>query len=614
MTLDPHRLIEVALGLAGLVLWFLAFGGAWLLTRPADVRPGPPTQDFGGPEPPAVVSLLVNRWELTEDAAESTLIDLAARRILEFRQPGNDPQQTTVHVRQSNPGGLTRYEQAIFGRVTGLAVNGVVPLTALTFRDKDQAARFAKKLNQAIVADARERGLSRRRFSPAVVSTLGVLAAIPAGAIGGAVALDLLRRHKLGDDGMGALFAVLFTWGVLAGLAAKVTGERDTPEGRTVAARWLGLRAYLRGDESFADLPPSAVTVWDRYLSYGDAVGATRVCSAVIDLGMGNRKRVWSSFGGTWHRVKVRYPAFWPRYGQKTVRLVIKAVVALVLSALLYRGSSVLPHTLDALGLVFAVVFLLPLFYGVYTLVAAVIDAATPRRITGEALWVEVWKSNSGGEDSPPVPWLHHLAIDDGTADRTVAWGCPSNLADRVSAGDIVEVTVRRWTRRVVELRVTQEGRQRALQVSTIDTGEIITGGGTAAVALATALRAPEVAPAQLVTLDEVSRALGQPVVAQGLAGAALGPMSVEQYRAAHGGQRLLVLNVATGPAGDLAMRMRRRASAVPGIGDEAYAGESWAAARRGRHVVMLQLHGDAKRVDPRNVYWLLSVAVSRMR
>src|SRR2546421_3888754 len=87
------------------------------------------------------------------------------------------------------------------------------------------------------------------------------------------------------------------------------------------------MRAYLRGDESFAELPPAAVTVWDRYLSYGDAVGATRVCSAVIDLGMGNRKRVWSSFGGTWHRVRVRYPSFWPRYGKTATRLIVRGVL-----------------------------------------------------------------------------------------------------------------------------------------------------------------------------------------------------------------------------------------------------------------------------------------------
>ena len=45
-----------------------------------------------------MVHLLVNRWTLTEDAAEATMLDLAARRFVELRQPGNDPLHTTVHL------------------------------------------------------------------------------------------------------------------------------------------------------------------------------------------------------------------------------------------------------------------------------------------------------------------------------------------------------------------------------------------------------------------------------------------------------------------------------------------------------------------------------------
>ena len=122
---------------------------------------------------------------------------------------------------------------------------------------------------------------------------------------------------------------------VLGGFAHRPHGERDTAAGRAVAARWLGLKTWLRNTAAFADLPPAAVAVWDRYLAYGDALGATRVASAVIDLGMGNRKRVWSSFGGTWHRVRVRYPRFWPRYGATAPRLMFKGLGATAVGLLL---------------------------------------------------------------------------------------------------------------------------------------------------------------------------------------------------------------------------------------------------------------------------------------
>jgi hypothetical protein len=456
--LDPALLVEIVVGAAGFAVWIGLLALALAFTRPADVEPVPPTQEFGGPEPPAVVTLLTNRWELNEDAAESTLIDLAARRILEFRQPANDPTQTTVHVRENEPTRLNPYEQAIFDRVRGLCVSGLVPLTALTFRDQGDAGSFAKRIETAIVEDARARGLSRRRFSAGLATALGTAAGIPALALGGAIALDLDRTHELGDEWGAVLGAILISWFFLAGIAGRPRGERDTPAGQQAASRWLGLQAYLRGDQAFADLPPSAVSVWDRYLSYGDAVGATRVCSALIDLGLGNRKQVWSSFGGGWHRVKVRYPRFWRRYGQKAVPLFVKAIGALVVSTLIYRGSNALPDNFTPDGvsgyvsLAVSIVFLSPLFYGVYTLVCAVVDVAAPVTLTGEVLWVEVWRSKSGGEDNPSIPWLYHFAVDDGREGRTVAWGCPAEIVGQASAGDIVTFTARRWTRRIVEL------------------------------------------------------------------------------------------------------------------------------------------------------------------
>jgi hypothetical protein len=81
------------------------------------------------------------------------------------------------------------------------------------------------------------------------------------------------------------------------------------------------------------------------------------------------------------------------------------------------------------------------------------------REITGEVLWRETWKSKGGGEDEPPVPWLDYLAIDDGSSERTVAWGAP--VAFTCGDGDTVTVTVRPWSRRVVTLTVVGHGRNR---------------------------------------------------------------------------------------------------------------------------------------------------------
>src|SRR6266545_1712578 len=620
--------VAIALGVASVAGWLLLYGLALLLTRPVRPDPVPATQDLPGAEPPAVVSLIAGDWELTEDAAESTLIDLAARRHLEFRQPGNDPMQTTVHVRDPNVVGLTAYERRILDRVAGLAVGGVVPLPALTFRDTAQAAAFEKRVRAEVIADARARGLSRRRFGPTLLAVLNATAVVAGLGVGAAVLLAARHSH---DALRWAGGAWVITAVALGALANRSHGERDTPAGRAVAARWLGVKAWLRNTEAFADLPPAAVAVWDRYLSYGAALGTTRVASAVIDLGMGNRRRVWSSFGGTWHRVRVRYPRLWPRYGKTAPRLIAKGLLASGVGTLLLLyvwakgvaaalrepaiGESAAARfagTVRDVGLLLGVVLLA---FGLYLLVRTAIDLAAPRTITGQVLWRQVWRQNSGGEDSPPVPWLHYLAIDDGTDDRTTAWGLPSPQANHCHDGDTVSVKVRPWSRRLVELTVVEPGTMRRVQVADQDTQNT---EALVAVAMGGSLGrhpvgpAAPVAPGALLTVDEVGRALGVPVTAKGGAPGGPIPVGAAQYHTVDGRLALLVM-VMRGVPAQFAMRAGRRQQPLPGIGEEAYTGPGYAVARRGDTVVGLTVRTDTVAADPRAVYWLLATAVGRL-
>ncbi|MGC9665711.1 DUF2207 family protein [Planosporangium sp. 12N6] len=614
-------IIELIIGGVPIAAWLALFGACLLLTRPHEPHPAAPTQEFGGSEPPAVVSLLVNRWEVTEDAAESTLLDLAARRVIEFRQPGNDPTQTTIHVHDAEPTGLTAYERRVLDRVKGLASGGVVPLTALTFRDPAQAKGWAKRLNAEVVADARARGLSRRRISPRVLSMLALCAAGAAAGVFVAMLHYSHRTHPHDDPTFAAAGATFIALTLLAGTAR---GERDTPAGREAASRWLGLRAYLRGDEAFAHLPPAAVTVWDRYLSYGDALGATRVCSAVIDLGMGDRKRVWSSFGGTWHRVRVRYPRIGSRYGSKAGPLILWAVVAIAAG---YGVMRLRPDVVDALSgstrfwtaLGTALLGVGLLVRGGYRLVRTIVDLASPLTVTGEALWIEVWKATGGGKDRPPTPWLYYLAVDDGSTERTTAWGLPADLYGRCGVGDVVRLTARRWSRRIVDLSVVEKGRAgRLAEVAPAGDDETLIAAAMGlpvaaapvdrAAALAAALRAPAVAAGQLLTAEEVGRAIGAAVSVRDAAGMNAGPLSVQSFNTGEG--PAVQLTLARGLPGKLAMRRSTGGTPLSGLGDEAYAGDGWAMGRRGDTVVMVGVHGAAAACDPRP---LLAMALQRL-
>jgi hypothetical protein len=605
--MDPVA-IDIAIAVASLGLFAAAYGIALLATRPARPPAAPATPDLGE-EPPAVVNLLANRWRPNEDAAEATLLDLAARRLIELRQPANDPMHTTVHVRGTSTPQLLPYEERVLSRVRGLAVNGVIPVTALTFRNESQAKSWNRQLHREVVQDARARGLSRRRFSGAVVAGLTTMAAVAAAGIAVASLRAELRTED-GEAGSGVAVGI-FCFLILAVVAGIPRGERDTVAGRAAAARWLGVRRWLRGHEEFADLPPAAVTVWDRYLPYGAALGVTHTASAVLDLGMGNRRLVWSSYGDRWRRVRVRYPRLWSRYGQTVPSIVVPALLAAVVGGLLVRFRD-LPAELDFadLGTVVLVVGGLLAARGGYRAVRGLVDLATTRTITGQVLWVEVWRTRSQGEDRPRIPVLHYLAVDDGRTDRTTAWGLPHQPGGPPCRdGDTVTIRVRPWSRRVVHLAVVDRGRPHRLVDAPVpqETAASPSLGGM--VGQLTGFAGAPVGAAELLTADEVGRALGLVVRApESMPGFV--PMAT--FRTADRGHDVLLVQLAHGTPGRWAWQMNRRGTELPGIGEGAYQVGDRAVLRVGDTTLVLTLLRDGKGRNAQ-LPWLLHQAASRL-
>jgi hypothetical protein len=573
--------------------------------------------------PPAVVNLLANRWRLDEDAAEATLLDLAARGHLEIRQPGDDPAHSTLHPREAPAAGeaLLPFEWRVLDRVRRAAVGGVVPLPALTFRDPKEAAGWRRRFVSEVVAHARQLNLSRRRLGKGHVTLLTVAALVPSLAIALAIALSIVNSDDpdAASGWSAMIWATLILMCAFGGLAGRYPGERDTPDGRLAAARWLGVRRWLEGHDRFADLPPAAVVVWDRYLAYGAALGATHVASAAMDLGMGSRRLVWSSYGGHWHRVRVRYPAGRFRYGQRVADIVRRAVPAVLAGAGLLAAATwiarrpdrrmpdwgldlVAPLWLVGAAAALGIVLVLA---GTYAIARATVDYANPRQIEGEVLWVSVWRKTSGGEDRPAVPWLHHLAVDDGVADPARAWGLPSEWSGRARPGDVVRIRVHPWTRRVVALDALRSGpgyglHGHATELS-VDALVEATNGRRAA-----PYRRPDVVPTALLTVDEVGRALGMPVRTR-----EIGPVN-GMYVTANGGATVLMIQLMTGTLADLVWRLPKRGTELPGIGDGAFAHDTGGAARRGDAVVVLTLHR-AGRDGAAQLPWLLARAAERL-
>ncbi|MFG2822977.1 DUF2207 family protein [Kitasatospora sp. NPDC048365] len=482
--------------------WLLLYAGAVAATRNGTVVPAPAGQDLGpDPEPPAVVNLLANGWRSLAQAAPATLLDLAARGLVELRQPGNDPAETTVHltaraVEQVDT--LTPYERRVLARAAEAAGPAGAPIGAIAFRETQQAAAWNRSLRREVIADSRVRGLSRPRIGGALGSILWFSAFVPAVPAALAVIVD---GHAVRAAVTVGILCLLPTMGLLALLLT----ERSTPEGLRRAGHWAGLRDWLAGHEEFAQLPPAAVAVWDRYPAYGTALGVVSRTARLLGFDSGDRRRVWSDHGGTWRPVRISYPRLRPGFGGTPAHLLRLAGTAaavgaaLLLFTLLRQPDWVLTGAaaedelrrpglvlgagwvlvgllgfalLGRIGRWTPLVLFLSLMPGAMApvdgwwadtalrggpapvelavvvaafalaavqLVYAVLARRAPVAVDGELLRVESRRSKH-------APRL--VALDGGATDRTTAWALPRDSDVRVPGpGAKVRLSVNPWTR-----------------------------------------------------------------------------------------------------------------------------------------------------------------------
>jgi hypothetical protein len=420
-------------------LWFALLGVLAAATNPREVDPGPETLELGGPEPPAVVDLLANDWRLSHQAIPATLLDLAARKHLAIDQYG---ERTMVRVLAHPPTGagaapLTPYENMVLDHLRGLARHtgdGTIPAEALTTGPDEQSKSWWKRFRDAVVDDARARGLSRPRWSQ------GARALLAATALGVAVAAGLAITtlpddpdSTEDDDPLGAAIGLgVVTWGGLLAIVQAMAQERDTRPGREVAARWLGLREMLAEDHLFAEQPPAGVAIWDRHIAYGAVLGVAHGAVAALPLGAERDDEAWSPVGGRWRVVKIRYPErIPPGYGRHPLKVAALGLLQVAGAGFVLRLSpdwfgslrDVIEDTQDqeipaSLGLGLSVVL------GVLLAVAAVVT------LRGAWMLFNGAADLISGRNTVEGRVLRHraryVAVDDGTRDRVRAWLLPA--------------------------------------------------------------------------------------------------------------------------------------------------------------------------------------------
>jgi hypothetical protein len=595
----------LGIAVAALLAWLLLLQVAVWATRPADVRPGPESLDLG-PEPPAVANLLAGGWRMTPDATSATLIDLASRGVLAFEQFGPDPERTVCRLRETPPA-LTAYERRIYNRVSSLAEGGVVPAAALVRGDEKWAKSWWRGFRKEVITDAQVRGLTRDRWNKPTLTLLHTAALAPA-LLAAATVLTVPGTDKQGQPERpvaAAVAAGFVLWSALAALVKWFTDQRDTPEGRTAAARWLGYRDHLARDESFPDLPPAAVAIWDRHLAYAAALGIAKTAVRVLPLGARSERLAWSAYGGSWHQIRVRYPT--GLWGASPWRVAFRGLVQVVLGGLaayfLLKLRPDLSSNLDGVDPALArwawvidiplVLAIVAILRGGWNLLRAVAEYPSRHPVQGEV--VRLVARQVGDSDNPS--YRYYAGVDDGHSAKTKAYLLASAHYHRLDEGDEVRVLTGRYLGRVFDVTVlkdqapppdtevvpampadyrtsshpVQPGGMAATVAGMLAAGRMLPGRtGPDGMLADGGSGGPD--PATVVTADDVAGVLGVPVTAQPVGpqgGPAFMRVRMCAYTPQGSQQPTMVVYLASG---GLATRMmtalRSRGEPVPGLPD----------------------------------------------
>lgn len=405
---------------AAALAWLLAAGLTYLRLRPCEPPVGAKTLELG-PESPAVANFLVNSFRVGRQAAPATLLDLAARDVLEVEQRGQGV--LYVRLRPTREMALTAYEERVLDHVRRRVSNGVLPAQALTTGPSEESRGWWRGFEREVVADAKERGLSRDALTRRLFGALWAASLIPA------VPAGMLGEF---ETGAGVMFGALM---LLSWIFARHP-QRETARGLEAAGRWRGVRAALAENEQFGSHSPFTIELWDRLLAYGAALGVARAAAGPLAMGTESDTRAWTAHGGRWREVRVAYPRLWPlAWGRHPLAAAaVGAGVALGPSFLVQAGLFRALIDIGGVAILFAVGLCAVITAGVVVVAIGLADVSATREISGPVLRLRVF----GDENHRRL----YMAIDDGASSRIRALRVRPELYAQLSQGETVTAQV----------------------------------------------------------------------------------------------------------------------------------------------------------------------------
>ena len=393
----------------------------FVVRRPPEPPVGPRTLDLG-PEPPAIANFLVNDFRVTNDAIPATLIDLAARNVVDIEQRG--PGVFYVRLRPLDDEALTTYERRVLDHLRRRASDGVVPAEALTTGPGEESTRWRRRLGNEVVADAKARGLSQDAFDGPVFT---VAAGVPA-----ALAWTLSSFE--------AGIVVVAVGAAILGWIRARHPQRETPEGLEAASRWLGVRAELAENKVFRTHSPLTVELWNRLLAYGAALGVATGASGPLPMGTESDADARSARRQLATRASGVSACLASRLGLDPLIAIVAGIGAAVAGALVLYWF--VPELFDASGggpggLIAAAGFVVPclaVLVGTSLAVMAYADLRSTVEITGPILRLRVL----GGEKKP----RYYVAVDDGESRTIRAWRVNPRHYLGLTQGETITVAV----------------------------------------------------------------------------------------------------------------------------------------------------------------------------
>jgi hypothetical protein len=411
---------------AATAVWLVAVGIVRVRRQPREPAELEPTLDLG-PEPPALAGFLAGNFKVRRDAVPATLLDFCARGLAEIKRV--DVNTYACELRDAPREELTRYEQRVWDVLRKRVKGGDVPAQALSTGPGDESRRWWKGFVNEVVDDAQARGLSRDLWPRRLAFVVALGAAVP----------GLVAGVAWGDDAfyISLILPAAVIWLILYGRR-----QRDTEAGLEAAARWRAVQAKLAENPVFAEQPPHAVELWERLLAYGAAFGVAPAAIRPIPMGAEPETRAWSTYGGRWHQVDVRF-RHGPQWGQHPgwALLARLAIAAFGLIFLWIAGPVLWDALDDADGiarLILLGVIAVPVVIalgGTCLALRAGADLFKSREVTGEIVRLRITRDEGNATG-------HWVAVDNGTSKEVRAWSVRPEVYAGLEQGQVVTAVV----------------------------------------------------------------------------------------------------------------------------------------------------------------------------